>query len=76
LRALERLKSAAAAAQARITVDLDTSIRAGHAATGTPVERQGRAVAAQVALARQESPYRGSRHLGLARSWSPRCRTP
>jgi hypothetical protein len=67
LRALERLKSAAAAAQARITVDLDTSIRAEHAATGTPAERQGRGVAAQVALARQESPYRGNRHLGLAK---------
>jgi hypothetical protein len=45
LRALERLKSAAAAAQARITVDLDSSIRAGHAATGMPTERQGRGVA-------------------------------
>jgi hypothetical protein len=67
LRALERLKSAAAAAQARITVDLDTSVRAERAATGTPVERQGRGVAAQVALARQESPYRGGRHLGLAK---------
>jgi hypothetical protein len=67
IRALERLKSAAAAAQARITVDLDTSIRAERAAVGTPVERQGRGVAAQVALARQESPYRGGRHLGLAK---------
>jgi hypothetical protein len=67
LRALERLKSAAAAAQARITVDLDASVRAERAATGTPVERQGRGVAAQVALARQESPYRGGRHLGLAK---------
>jgi hypothetical protein len=67
LRALERLKSAAAAAQARITVDLDASVRAEHAATGTPLERQGRGVAAQVALARQESPYRGNRHLGLAK---------
>ncbi|TWF77196.1 uncharacterized protein DUF222 [Pseudonocardia hierapolitana] len=67
LRALERLKSAAAAAQARIAVDLDTSMRAGHAATGMPAQRQGRGVAAQVALARQESPYRGGRHLGLAK---------
>ncbi|TWF75385.1 uncharacterized protein DUF222 [Pseudonocardia hierapolitana] len=67
LRALERLKSAAAAAQARIAVDLDTSMRAGQAATGLPAQRQGRGVAAQVALARQESPYRGGRHLGLAK---------
>ncbi|WP_212612752.1 DUF222 domain-containing protein [Pseudonocardia hierapolitana] len=67
LRALERLKSAAAAAQARIAVDLDTSMRAGQAAAGLPAQRQGRGVAAQVALARQESPYRGGRHLGLAK---------
>jgi Domain of unknown function (DUF222) len=67
LRTLEHLKSAAAAAQARITVELDTSVRAAHAAAGVPADRQGRGVAAQVALARQESPYKGSRHLGLAK---------
>ncbi len=67
LRALEQLKSAAAAAQARITVDLDTSVRAAHAAAGIPAERQGRGVAGQVAFARQESPYKGGRHLGLAK---------
>jgi hypothetical protein len=67
IRALEHLKAAAAAAQARITVDLDTSVRAAHAAGGMPVDRQGRGVAAQVALARQESPYKGGRHLGLAK---------
>jgi hypothetical protein len=67
LRALEQLKAAAAAAQARITVDLDASVRATHAAAGMPAERQGRGVAAQVALARQESPYKGGRHLGLAK---------
>jgi hypothetical protein len=60
------LKSAAAAAQARITADLDASVRAAHAAAGIPADRQGRGVAAQLALARQESPYRGGRHLGLA----------
>jgi hypothetical protein len=52
IRALERLKSAAAAAQARITVDLDTSVRAAHAAAGIPTKRQGRGVAGQIALAR------------------------
>jgi hypothetical protein len=67
IRALEHLKAAAAAAQARITVDLDASVRAAHAAAGIPADRQGRGVAAQVALARQESPYRGGRHLGLAK---------
>ncbi len=67
LRALEQLKSAAAAAQARITADLDESVRAAHAARGIPAERQGRGVAGQIALARQESPYKGGRHLGLAK---------
>jgi uncharacterized protein DUF222 len=66
IRALEQLKAAASAAQARITVDLDASVRAAHADAGIPAERQGRGVASQVALARQESPYRGGRHLGLA----------
>ena len=32
-----------------------------------PAERQGRGVAAQVALARRESPHRGQQHLQLAR---------
>jgi hypothetical protein len=41
-------------------------VRAAHAA-GIPAERQGCGVAAQVALARQESAYRGGRHLGLAK---------
>jgi hypothetical protein len=68
IRALEQLKAAAAAAQARITVDLDNSVRATHAATGIPTDRQGRGVAVQIALARQESPYRGGRHLGLAKT--------
>jgi hypothetical protein len=68
IRALEHLKSAAAAAQARITADLDASVRAEHADAGLPVPRQGRGVGAQVAFARQESPYRGGRHLGLAKT--------
>ena len=33
---------------------------------GMPAERQGRGVAAQIALARRESPHRGQQHLGLA----------
>ncbi|MGH8894383.1 MAG: DUF222 domain-containing protein, partial [Actinomycetes bacterium] len=68
LRALEELKSAAAAAQARAAADLDTSVRPVHAAAGLPADQQGRGVAAQVALARRESPHRGGRHLGLAKA--------
>ena len=66
LRALEELKAAAAAAQARVTADLDAAVRARHAAAGLPPAEQGRGVAAQVALARRDSPHRGGQHLGLA----------
>jgi hypothetical protein len=67
LRALEELTCAAAGAQVVVTADFDTSQRAVQAAAGVRPERQGRGVAAQVALARRESPNRGQRHLGLAR---------
>ena len=66
LRALEELKCAAEGAQAVLTAAFDRSQREAEAAAGVPVERQGRAVAAQVALARRESPHRGRQHLGLA----------
>ena len=65
IRALEDLKAAAAAAQARAAVDLDASVRAERAASGLPARMQGKGVAAQVALARRESPHRGDRHLGF-----------
>jgi hypothetical protein len=68
IRALEELKAAVAAAQARVTAALDTSVRARHAASGVPADRQGQGVAAQVALARRESPVRGGQHLGLAKA--------
>lgn len=65
---LESLKGAASGAQARVTVAFDTSQREQQAARGVPVRERGRGVAAQVALARRDSPARGSRHLGLARA--------
>ncbi|GAA3309915.1 HNH endonuclease [Arthrobacter ramosus] len=68
LRGLEDLKSAAAAAQARIAVAFDAAQRSADAAAGVPAEEQGRGVAAQVALARRESPARGSRLHGLAKA--------
>lgn len=68
IRALEDLKAAAAAAQARASVDLDASVRAERAARGLPAERQGAGVAAQVALSRRESPHRGGRHLGFGQA--------
>ena len=64
--ALERVKSAAAAGQARLTAALDRARRGAEAAAGVPAGRRGRGVAAEVALARRESPARGGRYLGLA----------
>ena len=66
IRALEELKCRAEAAQAVLTVALDRSQREAEANAGVPKERRGRAVAAQVALARRESPHRGRQHVGLA----------
>ena len=68
IRALEELKCSAEAAQAELTAAFDHSQREAEARAGVPQERQGRAVAAQVALARRESPHRGRQHVGLALS--------
>jgi hypothetical protein len=68
LRELEDLKSLAAAKQARITVAFDAEQRREQAAAGVPAKEQGAGVAAQVALARRESPARGGRLLGLAKA--------
>lgn len=65
--AAEELKSALCALQAELTVDLDASTRSRNARQGVRPELQGRGVAAQVALARQESPHRGGVLLGLAK---------
>ncbi len=68
LRALEDLKSAIAAAQARAAMALDTVRRCAEAASGVPAGQRGQGVGAEVALARRESPTQGSRLLGLART--------
>lgn len=68
LRELEDLKSAAAALQARIAVAFDLLQRQEQADAGTPASELGAGVAAQVALARRESPARGGRLLGLAKA--------
>jgi Domain of unknown function (DUF222) len=65
---LERLKSAAAAGQARAAAALDDKRRADEAAAGLPKAKQGRGVASMVALARRDSPARGNRHLGFAKA--------
>ncbi len=66
LRRLEELKSAAAAAQARVTALFAASQRCEQRAAGVPAGKVGEGVAAQVALARRDSPARGGQHLGLA----------
>jgi hypothetical protein len=66
--ALERLKSAAAAGQARAAAALDESRRAAEAAAGVPAAKRGRGLGSEVALARRDSPNRGGRHLGFARA--------
>ncbi|WP_458113561.1 HNH endonuclease [Arthrobacter sp. R1-13] len=68
LRDLEDLKSAAAALQARIAVAFDTDQRRTQRAAGVPAAELGSGVAAQIALARRESPARGGRLLGLAKA--------
>jgi hypothetical protein len=65
---LERVKSAAAAGQARAAAALDERRRADEAAAGVPRVKRGRGVAGEVALARRDSPARGGRHLGLAKA--------
>ncbi|MFN8195903.1 MAG: DUF222 domain-containing protein [Nocardioidaceae bacterium] len=68
LSALEDLKSAACAAQARAAVAFAESCERAEADAGVPARRRGAGIAAQVALARRESPHRGGRLLGLARA--------
>ena len=66
---LETLKNAACAAQALLAVDVDTSQRAAQVAAGTPARRVGEGIAAQLGLARRESPLRAARWLSTARVW-------
>ncbi|MGX5717446.1 HNH endonuclease [Arthrobacter sp. MAHUQ-56] len=68
IRGLEDLKSLASAKQAEITVAFDLAQRREQAAAGVPAEEQGAGVAAQIALARRESPAKGARLLGLAKA--------
>ena len=68
LRALEEMKSAITGLQAQIAVAFDLAQRAEQAEAGIPAVERGKGVGAQVALARRESPNRGSRLLGLAKA--------
>ena len=63
---LERLKSACAAAQARVTAGFAAGQREEMTRRGMSRAEQARSIGAQVALARRESPARGNQHLGVA----------
>lgn len=68
LRALEDRKSAISARQACLAVELDLARRREQADAGMSADKLGAGVGAEVALARRESPAKGSRLLGLARA--------
>jgi len=65
---MEQLKSGLAAAQARFTATLVDQRSTREAAAGVPAERRCRGLAAEIGLARRESPVKGAQHLGLARA--------
>ncbi|CAI3795021.1 HNH endonuclease [Pseudarthrobacter sp. MM222] len=67
-RELEDLKSALAARQARNAVAFDLRQRREQSDAGMPADQLGAGVAAQIALARRESPAKGGRLLGLAKA--------
>ena len=64
---LERLKSAAAAGQARAAAALDEKRRAVEAAAGVPKAKQGRGLGSEVGLWRRDSADRGARYLNMAK---------
>ncbi|MBI3227193.1 MAG: DUF222 domain-containing protein, partial [Mycolicibacterium cosmeticum] len=65
---LEKHKSAAAAEQARLTVEWEKLRRTAEAAAGVPLAKRGRGLSAEVGLARHDSPKKGSQHLGFAKA--------
>jgi hypothetical protein len=66
LTALERVKSAVAAAQARFTDAFNRSQLPRLVEGGADARDAQRSVCAQVGLARRDSPHKGGRHVGLA----------
>lgn len=66
VRALEEIKSAAAAAQARVTARFVASQRNEQKAAGVAAGRIGRGIPAQIALAKRCSPHLAQRYVGWA----------
>lgn len=67
IRALEELGCVLTAAQAALSVELDSAVRTEQTALGEPSVRVGRGVASLIGFARRTSPHRGARQLGLAK---------
>ncbi|QZT61839.1 DUF222 domain-containing protein [Mycolicibacterium austroafricanum] len=65
---LERLKSQAAAAQARATALWAAKRQAAEQSAGVPANRCGKGLASEVALARRDAPVKGNQHLGFAKA--------
>ncbi|MDO5495929.1 MAG: DUF222 domain-containing protein [bacterium] len=68
IRALEELKAACGAAQARESVRLYELRERAEADAGVPASKRCKGLGSEIALARRESPTRGGRYLGLARA--------
>ncbi len=68
IRALEEVKAACAAAQARESARLYELREQAEAGSGVPAGQRCKGLGSEIALARRESPSRGSRYLGLARA--------
>jgi hypothetical protein len=66
IRQLEELKSAVAAAQARVTAAFVASQREANRAAGVKPEHAERGIAHQVALAKRTSPFHARRYVGWA----------
>lgn len=66
IRLLEELKSAAAAAQARVTARFVASQKAAQRQAGVAAKDVGKGIAEQVGLAKRESPARARRYVGWA----------
>lgn len=66
LRLLEELKSAASAAQTRVTAQLYADRARREAAEGVPAAKRCAGLGAEVALARRVSPHQGNTLLGVA----------
>lgn len=74
--ALEKVKGALAAAQARVTDNLARARAASEAQRGVPPARRCRGLSAEIALARRTSPPTVHVIWAWPGRWSARCRTP